>query len=49
MLDEAERGQIVDLLGAIRAAYANHRTSERTGQRHSELSQGSMRVGQPPM
>jgi DNA-binding MarR family transcriptional regulator len=49
MLDDNERGQLVELLGAIRAAYANHRASERPSQGRSELSQGSMRVGQPPM
>ena len=48
MLDDAERGQLVELLGAIRAAYANHRASERPAVRRSELAQGSMRVGQPP-
>jgi DNA-binding MarR family transcriptional regulator len=40
MLDDEERKQIVDLLGAVRAAYADALTTER-GQR-------SERVGHPP-
>ncbi|HEX7980484.1 MAG TPA: MarR family transcriptional regulator, partial [Gemmatimonadaceae bacterium] len=46
MLDDAERRQLVELLGAIRAAYANGRTRDA---RPTELTQGSVRVGQPPM
>jgi MarR family transcriptional regulator, organic hydroperoxide resistance regulator len=49
MLDDAERGQLVELLGAIRAAFANHRATERAGVRPSERTQGSMRSAQPPM
>jgi DNA-binding MarR family transcriptional regulator len=39
MLDDAERHQIVELLGAVRAAY---------GSRSGERDQGSRRGGQPP-
>jgi DNA-binding MarR family transcriptional regulator len=49
MLDDMERVQLVELLGAIRAGFANGLAKERPRQRSSELSQGSMRVGQPPM
>jgi len=49
MLDDAERGQLVELLGAIRAAFANHRATERTPVRPTERAQGSMRAAQPPM
>ena len=48
MLDDAERGQLVELLGAIRAAFANGQASERPAVQRRELAQGSMRVGQPP-
>jgi DNA-binding MarR family transcriptional regulator len=49
LLNDAERGQLVELLGAIRAAYANGRTSEQPSPRRNAVAQGSMRVGQPPM
>ena len=39
-LDDEERAQLVELLGAVRAAL--------TAQRPAEQSQGSMRNGQPP-
>jgi DNA-binding MarR family transcriptional regulator len=39
-LDEEERQQLVDLLGAVRAAVTNGRAATR--------DQGSVRVGQPP-
>ena len=39
-LDEEERQQLVDLLGAVRAAVTNGRAAPR--------DQGSVRVGQPP-
>ena len=39
MLDEAERQQVVELLGAVRAGYAG---------RGAERDQGSRRGGQPP-
>ena len=40
MLDDAERMQIVELLGAVRAAYSSPRVTS--------ASQGSTRTGQPP-
>jgi DNA-binding MarR family transcriptional regulator len=49
MLDDAERGQLVELLGAIRAGFANQRATERASVRPSEHTQGSMRAAQPPM
>jgi DNA-binding MarR family transcriptional regulator len=49
LLDDAERGQLVELLGAIRAAYANGRGSGHPKPTRSELAQGSLGVGQPPM
>jgi MarR family transcriptional regulator, organic hydroperoxide resistance regulator len=39
-LDDTERQQLVELLGAVRAAFNSARTAER--------DQGSARVGQPP-
>jgi DNA-binding MarR family transcriptional regulator len=49
MLDDAERGQLIELLGAIRAAYANGRGRGDAAPRRNTLAQGSARVGQPPM
>jgi len=40
MLDDAERQQVVELLGAVRAAYSTPRSAGST--------QGSARAGQPP-
>jgi len=49
LLEDAERAQIVELLGAIRAAYTNGRGAGHPKPTRSELAQGSLRVGQPPM
>jgi DNA-binding MarR family transcriptional regulator len=49
MLEDAERGQLIELLGAIRAAYANGRGRADPAPRRNALGQGSARAGQPPM
>ena len=43
MLDRGEQQQVVELLGAIRAAYGSGRSAERSAER----DQGSARAGQP--
>lgn len=49
LLEDAERGQLVELLGAIRAAYANGQGRGEAKPRAGTAAQGSLRVGQPPM
>jgi len=49
LLEDAERGQLVELLGAIRAAYANGQGRGDAKPRGGAVTQGSLRVGQPPM
>ena len=49
LLEDAERGQLVELLGAIRAAYANGHGRGDAKPRGGAVTQGSLRVGQPPM
>ena len=48
LLEDAERGQLIELLGAIRAAYANGQ-GRGDAKPRGTAAQGSLRVGQPPM
>jgi DNA-binding MarR family transcriptional regulator len=47
MLERGEQQQVVELLGAIRAAYGGARDAERRADRGTERAQGSARAGQP--
>jgi len=47
MLERDEQQQVVELLGAIRAAYGGERDTERRVERGAQRPQGSARAGQP--
>jgi DNA-binding MarR family transcriptional regulator len=47
MLERGEQQQVVELLGAVRAAYAGGRAADRDVERGAYHAQGSARAGQP--